>query len=660
MDSRVRWSHNTAAMIRSENSGRLKTIERNRRFYDGEQWNSNRPPWKNAAVLNYCSFVCDHWAALLSDNKPRFVYEALRREDEYQAEIASACRDYDELRDDWQEKREMAILASRVEQVSYYTLRYDPSKYSYQGGITLKVVSSTQIFLDKNATCIDDAEYVLYEYYESEGALLSKYKKLRDVIERDWRAQNDGFDENNNEMVGVPAQFVESTASSPTYEPPRQAPAAARNGGDGSRGHRVREWWLRPKGPRNSIKVKKLKWRPDGTIATKRKFLEFSNGELEPLMTVVTEGNIVYELPMSVAMIMEFVGDTLGGPKVLFMNDTLEPVFEMVEVPLYPSGRRMVIVGDYVADDGANPFNHGEFPFVELRALASFSGKKVCGDIDRFWQLQEYLNRLVALIMDCAQLTSNPITIMPIDTQIGDEDLTNAPGAIVRVDSIGAKLMKRLEGPALPAYVMQLVQLIISQIREISGLTEVATGGKFKGQQSAETVSMYQDSAGVIFRQGIRHVEQAETRLGRQYLGLVRQFYQDSRMIKVKSAMGIPKEIQFRGSELDADLLMKTKSGSQLPSSPSARLTAVMGLYAQGLVDIPEVLKYLQENGQIESADALMARLEYYVKHPQDLWKNPVFKQQLEGNSKKQGGKSNNKNAGRSSRSTTPHKAMAA
>jgi hypothetical protein len=170
---------------------------------------------------------------------------------------------------------------------------------------------------------------------------------------------------------------------------------------------------------------------------------------------------------------------------------------------------------------------------------------------------------------------------------------------------------------------------------------------------------MYQDSAGVIFRQGIRHVEQAETRLGRQYLGLARQFYSEDRVVKVKNALGVAKEVMFRGCDLDGDLMMKTKSGSQLPSSPSARLTAAMGLFQQGIVDIPELLKYLQENGQIESADALMARMEYYVKHPQEQWKMPALMQLLQGDKKKQG-KSNSKNSGRSSRSTTPQKAMAA
>jgi len=83
-----------------------------------------------------------------------------------------------------------------------------------------------------------------------------------------------------------------------------------------------------------------------------------------------------------------------------------------------------------------------------------------------------------------------------------------------------------------------------------------------------------------------------------------------------------------------------------------------MRLFTQAITDIPEVLKYLQEIGAIESSTALMRRLDWYVKHPQEAWKVPALFAMLNG--QKNAKKGNQKNAGRSARSTTAKKAITA
>jgi hypothetical protein len=652
-DARVAWSHKTAGTLRSEANPRLKEIERNVAFFNGDQWARNRAPWKNAIVVNYCSWICEQWTALLCDNKPRFVYESLKLKDEPLAEIATAIRSFDEMRDEWDRKREEAVLISRVKKESYLTPRYDRNLHGGEGGITIKVISPENVFMDKRATSIDDCETFLYEYEDSPGSLMSQYPKLKLSVEN-----SSGYlDRESTGDIGIPAQASSGYSGGTLYSAPRHDSEAERPGG-GSSGVKVREWWLRPKGKKNEITLRRARWSANNKLATRKKFFKFANGDHEPMQYVITEGNVVYELPMSVAAIMQFASDELGSLHVLDVHDSVSLMEEDVKVPKYPAGRRLVIVGDHVADDGGNPFSHCEFPFVHIRARVNGRTKKAMGDIDLVYRMQEYLNRLVALLLDAAILTSNPVWIVPVDEQLADEDLTNAPGAIIRTSPMAAKLLRREQGVNMPSYLMQLIQFIVGQIREISGLSETATGGKFKGQQSAETVSMYQESASVRFRQAIRLLEQAEVRLGRQYLGLCTQFYAEPLMAKVKNALGIDKHVSFLGSSLSRDMTMKAKAGSGLPSSPSARMNTVMALYGEGLIDMPEVYAKLQETGAIDSAGALLKRIQYYIAHPQEAWKMPQLFAQLNGQKTK--GKSNKGNAGRSARSTTANKARAA
>lgn len=658
-DPRVRWSNKTAATLHQEAGPRLKEIERNVAFFNGDQWAKNRALWKNGVVLNYAAWICEQWTALLCDNKPNFTYESIKLGDEPQAEIATAMRSFDEARDGWDAKREEAVLISRVKKEVYATLRYDPSAHGGSGGITMKVISPENFFMNSSATCLEDAEYVLYEYYETPGALLQRFKDLKRSLDRhdEMMSKDDGYmDTEAGEQIGIPGQFGTATSGN-AYAPPRHDRQAERPGG-GSKGVLVREWWLRPKGPKNQIKVKRLRWNAGNKIATRKRFYRFEDGHHEQLQTVITEGNVVYELPMSVAALMQFVSDSLGGLKVIDVQDAVDPIFEEVTVPKYPAGRMLVIVGDHVADDGGNPFAHRRLPFAHLRARVNGRTKKMLGDIDLVYKQCEMLNRIVASMMDSIHQMGNPVWIVPIDEQMSDEDLTNAPGAIIRVSPMAAKMLRREPGQGFPAQSLQAAQFLVGQIKEISGLSDTATGGKFKGQQSSETVSMYQEAASVRFRQAIRLIQNFEQDLGRLYLGLCIQFYNTPKIVRIKNKLGIDKHVEFLGSDIDAEMDMNVKAGSGLASSPSARLNTTMALYAEGLTDRTEVNRKLQEAGAIDSSEAISKRIRMYAKNL-DLCKieMPQLAAQLMGNQKQ--GKSNKTNAGRSARSTTANKARA-
>jgi hypothetical protein len=657
LDPRVRWSNKTAATLHQEAESRLREIERNVAYFNGDQWAKNRAPWKNNVVLNYAAWICEQWTALLCDNKPNFTFESIKLGHETQAEIATAMRSFDEARDGWDAKREEAVLISRVKKEVFATPRYDPSAHGGAGGITMKVISPEHFFMNKSATCLEDAEYVLYEYRDTPGALLQRYKGLKRSLDRhrETMEKDEGYmDTEAGEQIGIPGQYG-TTTSGNAYAPPRHDRAAERPGG-GSSGVLVREWWLRPKGPKHQIKVKRLRWNAGNKIATRKKFYKFEDGHHEPLQTVITEGNVVYQLPMSVASLMQFVSDSLGGLKVLDVQDAVDPIYEEVTLPKYPAGRMLVIVGDHVADDGGNPFAHRKFPFAHLRARVNGQTKKTLGDIDLVYKQCEMLNRVVASMMDSIHQMGNPVWIVPIDEQMSDEDLTNAPGAIIRISPMASKLLRREPGQGFPPQSLQAAQLLIGQIKEISGLSDTATGGKFKGQQSSETVSMYQEAASVRFRQAIRLIQKFEEDFGRLYLGLCVQFYNTPMLVRVKNALGLDKHIEFLGSELDLDMTMNVKAGSGLASSPSARLNTTMALYGEGLTDRTEVNRKLQEAGAIDSAAALNKRVRKYANNL-NLCKieMPQLAAQLMGNQKQ--GKSNKSNAGRSARSTTANKA---
>jgi hypothetical protein len=659
LDSRIRWLNSIESTARDARSVITQEMRRNMSLYEDRHWesfgSSRRAPWKLSGVLNYCAWTADRKAALLADNKPKVTYVTARREDDWQCEILNAAFDEVYEEEQLQAKLEGATKLSVIRKVAYLKTGYDPMRRHGKGGIAIQVVDGINVFVNREATSTHDCEWLLQVYTESFGVVMEKWKHLKgkpglfiggaseNEDDQDDPASNSGGDSRIQ-----PAQSYTDPTGATHHTAPYAAP---QHDGEIARdGKRclVREIWTRPRGPQYELEVKGLQFTVSGQVVTERKVIEFEDGHIEPLQTVVTEGNIVYELPMSTVHLMQWAADNIGGIKILSVEDTLEVVTKKVRVPLYPTGRRMIAVGNEIAEDGCNPFAHGNIPFVKFQENTSTKYYPRT-TIDRIATLQDCLNRIFSMIFDAAHLTANPIWRLPLNSDLADEEVTNAPGAIQREDPNSLKMGKREAGPNMPAYVMQYMQFIISQIREIGGMTDTATGAKGKGQVSAETQSMFQEAAGVSFRPSLRLVEQSIVELGNQVRGLIGQFYTDNRYLELKQESGVERHVSFIGVRLTADMRMRAKAGSLMPTSPSARLNYVTNLMSTPAMDVPELLRNLEEVGIIESAAVLLKRLTKERNTPSLQWLIPSLQPA--------GGKQKKKpkpNGGKSSRGSTP------
>ena len=660
-DSRVLWAY---AKNTSLKQSRMVVTDQMRRSLDmarGKQWTGNRAPWKAASRINYCAWAPEQWAALLSDNKPRSAFSAIRGEDQWKADIATAAwlEWYDE--EDIQAKIQDAIKLAAIVKKAYIRLTYDPIGGKHgQGTQRATVVPGWQIYVNDEATSVEDASVLMYEYPESEGEVLFQYPHLRGKLSS---AERRVLQESSSDQL-APRQHYSAdatqwggTGSVDYHQGAYEGPTASESSQRGA--IVVREFWMRPRGPEAFTTVRKPAFNALGKPATKHRLIEFSDGHVEPLHLVLLAGNLIYEVPLSVVPLLQQAA-SLGGPAVLKVSESLEAVMEDCKVPLYPDGRRLVIIGTEVAADQVNPFAHGCFPFIEFcleRDGARFWPLSV---VDKIIDLQEYLNRLYSLLLDAAILTSNPVWVIPQQTELADEEITNAPGAIIRVDPVFLKSgASRRQGPEMPQYVQNMLQFTISQIREISGLTEIATGGgKFKGQQAAETVSMYQEAAGVRFRPAIRSVERALVKMGYQFVKNMGQFYGQPRLVRLEKAAGIERTISFIGTRLTGDLRLRVKAGSMLPSSPTARMTQMFNTLGLPFptFDMPEFYAALEEFGLVQNGDQMIERLQKLAQQlgiPGEQWKWPMTWMKLMAPPPKKGG-GKKSNSGRSVRQRPP------
>jgi hypothetical protein len=656
LDPRVKWGNQVSERLKNDRRDDTMEMRRNRDLYRNKHWTTfgsgKRPGWKLSGVLNYCAWIVDHKAAICADNKPKVSYSTPRQEDSWQSEIMTAFFNEWYYEDHLQRKIEDAGKLAGIDKACWGVPTYDPFAREGRGGAVLRVVPGMAVYLNKEATNVDDCSVLMYEYTEAYGDIIARWRHLDDKkLLRATDPEDDG-NEGGGETRIQPAQSFTANGTT-THYAPYEAPQSEVQAETSNR-VLVREFWTKPRGPKYDITLDALDFTVTGEVVTRPKTIEFEDGSVETLQTVITEGNIVYEVPMSTAILMQY-SSSVGGLQVLDVQDAVEVVTKEVRVPLYPTGRRMVVAGGEIADDGCNPNANGKWPFFKYDANRDPTTVYGKCDIDRIASLQDCLNRIFSMVFDSAHLMANPIWRMPLNTDVADEELTNAPGAIIREDMNSLRYGKREKGPEIPAYIIPYINLIIAEIMKQAGITEMSMGGKPKGQIASETVTQFQEAANIRMRQMMRNMEQWIIDIGDYFRGIVAQYYTEERMVEVRRQTGESQHIAAIGTLLTAPMKMQAKAGSQMPTSPSARLSTVLSLMHTPAMDIPELLKNLEELGIIENETVLLKRLVKEQNDPRLRWLIPALAAPPPGGKKKQG----KKNAGSSARARSANSVMA-
>jgi hypothetical protein len=615
---KVAWARNVAATLKnerqkvtSEMTTAVTLANGGTPFFDG------RPPWKIGTKLNYCCTVPLTWTAILTDAKPSVSYTALDRDKQKRADIATAAWNQAYTENDWEQKIHDAVLVSRVQKVAYLSLR--PKLKGDQISPRLNVIPGLQVYKDRNATCINDAEIVYYEYRESYGSLCSRFKGLKGKLQKkyDTERQEQNNSDNQSTLMNPTTYTMPNAAGNTVYNPAYSASPSPPDNADGTSGYKVQEFWTRP---HSTIDVEEIQFLTTGEPKTQPKMFKTADpNDEEPLRRIITEGGVIYELPESLVNDLQLFGPI----KITSDKPALEVMTHKVKYPLYPDGRLMVIVDeDLEADDRMNPL--GYFPFAEIMANSSPDGGQYGpSDVDLIADVYEQLVRLVCLVHDTANLAGNAVWRIPIGAEISNDDITNAPGAIQREDIMCLKLGKREAAPELPNYIPNHIKFLTDQIKELSGLSDVMTGKMPpKAQVSTETMTMNQEASGVRFRDSLANLSRATRTVGAHFLEFMARFYTSPVIVQLKNDAGIPEPVPMLSTYLTDPFIVEAKAGSRQPAGPSARLNALLNLKAAGIpVDLETVYEIMEELGTIQSATGMMRRVEKLKSDPRQLWK---------------------------------------
>ena len=271
---------------------------------------------------------------------------------------------------------------------------------------------------------------------------------------------------------------------------------------------------------------------------------------------------------------------------------------EKITKSKYPNGRHIILCPEIgvVLKDTASPYSDG-YPFVLVKDYDvpdKFWGE---GEVAQLISPQKYLNELNNSVVDTAKATANMPWIIDKNAGIPYGKITARPGLVIRKNP-GTEV-KREQAPQMPLYVTNSIEVIKSDIQQISGIYDSLRGDGVTGVYTAQGILALQEAGQVRIRLKVKLLEEALAKIGQKWFSRMKQYWKDDKWLLLTKPDGSYDMKKFVTEVLDYDYDVKITAGSTMPVNRSAMLDLMIRLAqtpmpdGMPLVDREAVAEYL-------------------------------------------------------------------
>lgn len=310
---------------------------------------------------------------------------------------------------------------------------------------------------------------------------------------------------------------------------------------------------------------------------------------------------VIHAVARTVDYVRHYYGVDLAAENVTtlpgseYSGAQLVTVLEYWERPThaYPGGRVVTVAGGKVLDDKPNPYDHKDFPFVQfdyIKVPGSFWAR---GAVIDMISLQREYNKGRSQLLEARNLTSQPQWLIP-DGSMNPRSITNAPGLRLRYNPNMGK-PERVAGPNLPDYVTEDIQRSKRDMDTISGIGEISQSQWPMQVSSGLAVAILREQEDARFLPVVKRYEHQLAKVGELMLKVARQYYTETRVIRVLGQDNRYDVYRLTGNDIDGDYDVVVQPGSALPESRLAKQQYLLDLWNAGILkDRHQVLQMLE------------------------------------------------------------------
>jgi hypothetical protein len=205
---------------------------------------------------------------------------------------------------------------------------------------------------------------------------------------------------------------------------------------------------------------------------------------------------------------------------------------ERTNEPPAPSGKiRKIVVasGALLCDEDLN-YEDNKFPYA--RYVNNILPRQFWGDSDleHLKSPQDIVNKTISYVLDYILMMGNPIWLVPTDSGVDTDNLTNEPSLVVE-HKPNAK-PTREQGVNLPPFISNFLQFVYADVYgKVSGNKDVSQGAVDKSNLSGEAISQLIEANQTQLRQKQRFLEAYNQEVGQLMVSRILQFYAAPRII---------------------------------------------------------------------------------------------------------------------------------
>ena len=280
----------------------------------------------------------------------------------------------------------------------------------------------------------------------------------------------------------------------------------------------------------------------------------------------------------------------------------------------YPNGRKIVVAGGVVLEDGPMEYEDGLFPFARMINYVLPREFWGMGDVDQLEGPQKTLNKLVSFTLDVITLMGNPIWVVGNTANIDTDNLFNKPGLIVETDDPNA--VRREPGVDLQPFILSLMDRYRTYMDGISGETDLSRGAEPTDVTAASAIDSLQQAQQTRLRLKSRNIDAFLQEFGKLYLSRVFQYYSVPRIVRVSGNNNAQEYFYFhvekleqpdgsvqqvanitspegevRTMQITSDFDVRVSTGSSLPFAKKEKVGIAMNLFKLGVIDDEELMK---------------------------------------------------------------------
>lgn len=186
-------------------------------------------------------------------------------------------------------------------------------------------------------------------------------------------------------------------------------------------------------------------------------------------------------------------------------------------------------------------YDHGQYPFVLDVLFPLEDSPAGFGYVDLMKGTQGYIDQLDAIILNNARLAGRPRWFYRDACGVNEQEFADFTRDFVHVTGrLDPDDLRQIEVEPLPAFISNHLQNKVAELKETSGNRDFAQGGTNSGVTAAAAIAALQEAGSKLSRDLIKGSYRAFTQVCTLVIELIRQFYDDSRAVRITGEDGKP------------------------------------------------------------------------------------------------------------------------